>query len=111
MLQEIYEIKEYQDEKGHLIKAKIVINPDTLEISKNPEDIKYMGFFRVQMPNGGIEIPFQFPQGMSLLQCFDNFDAEAKKTYEEMQQRATEKKIIVPNNNLAVPKNAGVFKI
>ena len=102
MLQEIYEMKEFQDEQGHLIRARISIDPLTLDLSKKSEDTKYIGFFRVQTPRGSMEVPFEFPIGMNLAQCFDIFDEEAKKTYKDMEKKmndkALEKKLIVPSN-------------
>lgn len=101
----IYEIKQYTDDEGKAITARIPI--DALDINS----ALIFGTYAVPHPSmGQVKIEFQFPLGMNLQQCFDDFGKEANKHYKNLIQESKEKKKLwTPGDNqgkggLIVPK-------
>jgi len=97
----MFEVKQYTDEEGKLIMAKVPLDStysefDKMEISSKPE---YSGTFMVTTQRGPIKMEFPFPEGWDLEKCFTEFEKEAKSFFEELQKQAREEaksRIVVP---------------
>jgi len=105
----IYEIRQYTDDEGKLVTARITMDPDT-----NLPDMrgaKYFGTYTVPHPQrGGVRVEFEFPEGWVLSKCLEQFKEEAEKHFnmmkEEAQKEAQAKLWTPPGSqgNLIVPK-------
>jgi len=85
-----YEIKQYTDDEGKLVTARISINPKTLiPFNGGPSDIKFFGTYMVPHPQmGQIRMEFEFPEGWTLDKCFEEFKSEAEKDFKRIQEEA-----------------------
>ncbi len=87
----ISEIKQYVDDVGRTITAKIPTAKIPQE-ANSPQDWTtiFYGNYSVQphpkMPP--IKIEFEFPKGWAIDKCFDHFEEEAKKHFEMVQEDA-----------------------
>lgn len=111
-----YEIRQYTDEEGKAVTARVTIDPETLtEFNGGPSDIEFFGAYSIPHPQmGQMRMQFEFPEGWSLAQCFENFTIEAEKHFkafqEEMKKEAAASKLWTPGGNtndkggLLVPK-------
>ena len=101
----IYEIRQYTDDEGKLITARIPKPEGDIEIPT-----KYFGTYMVPHPqHGQIRIEFEFPEGWDIKKCLDEFKAEANKDFERIQleaQKEAQAQLWTPGSkgNLIVPK-------
>jgi hypothetical protein len=102
----ISEIKSFVDGKGRMITAKVPCSVESGEdiVMGNTE---YMGTIGIRTPNGQMPINFEFPEGLTLEECFDKFDEYAQKTITKMQEEAQERSRIIPATSM--PKNGGLI--
>lgn len=77
----IYEIKRYTDDDGRQINEK-----SSLLSSANPlQTIEHSGTIGIRTPNGVMPISFEFPDELSLEECFEKFDQYAQEMIKQMQ--------------------------
>lgn len=112
MNKECYEIRQYTDDEGKLVTARIPVNPDTLvaDLSK----AKYFGTYTIPHPSGAsMRVEFEFPETWLIDQCFTDFKAQAETHFrqiqEEAQKEAVGPKLWTPGSGnkggLIVPKS------
>lgn len=106
-----YEIRQYTDEEGKLVTARIPVDSKTLV--PDTENIRFFGTYTVPHPQmGQMRLEFEFPKDWELGKCFEEFKAEAEKDFkilqEQAQKEATTPKIWTPGTGnaggLVVPK-------
>lgn len=113
-----YEIRQYTDDEGKLVTARISVEGNTLDALIDPATfkkvVKFFGTYTVPHPQlGAMRMEFEFPEGWELSKCFENFKKEAEnhfnKLQEEAQKEAAAPKIWTPGEargkgGLLVPK-------
>ena len=101
-MKQYYEITQYVGEEGESIVAKTASNPE-IKDSLEPKTV-FVGTIplRVGTPQGIMQIPFEFefPQNLTLAQCFEQFDDIAKK-------EVAKKKAEMEDQNRIIPASAG----
>lgn len=100
-----YELKNYVDDDGKVITAKISCPVDGRVVTV------YSGSFTIQVrtPQGVGQIPFEFefPNELSLSQCFDKFEEMAKAKVEEFRQEQEDRNRIIPASHMPTPPPSG----
>lgn len=105
------EIRQYTDDEGKLVTARVPVDPITLQTIEKV--IRFFGTYNIPHPQmGAMRIEFEFPNGWILKQCFDEFKTEAEKDFnrlqEEARKEAAAKKLWTPGSGngggLIVPK-------
>lgn len=101
-----YEEKNYVDETGKQITAKIPQierGTDFLQIVPTATPV-YTGTIGLtaMTPQGPMRMPFEFefPSELSLAQCFEQFEEIAKKKVEELQEAQKERSRIIPATSI-----------
>jgi hypothetical protein len=89
----LYEIRQYTDEEGKAVTARVPIDSKTLGIHPT-EPIKFFGIYTI--PGMNMRVQFDFPVGYSVEQCFEEFKQVAEKHYEQLQQEI-QKEASTPN--------------
>ena len=105
-----YEIKQYIDENGHMIverKPSVNVN-QILKLDLCPKST-YSGTIqigvRTQMGQGTMPFEFEFPENMSIEECFEKFEEIAEQKFEEFKkEKEDEKRIVAPPPGLIIPK-------
>jgi len=95
----IYEIKQFVDDDGKQLVGKFPVGEG---------EPQFIGMFIIPTPYGGDPQNFEFPEGYTLEQCFEDFQKFAEEEYDrlrdEAQQEAIEKlkeqqsTIVTPND-------------
>jgi len=106
----IYEIRQYTDDEGKLVTARIPVDAKTLapDITK----AKYFGTYTIPHPSGGMRIEFEFPDTWNINQCFSEFKSQAeahfRKLHEESHKETNGPKLWTPGESgksgLIVPR-------
>jgi predicted RNase H-like HicB family nuclease len=102
----IYEIKQYLKEvsnKEFVVTEKKPITDNGIE-----NNIKlYFGTINAMTPRGVIPIPFEFPQGWTIEECFEKFEERAQIIIKQIEDASK----IIPasgfqgnNGGLIIPK-------
>ncbi len=75
----IVEITQYKEtNSGHIILKETPVN----DTNKS----KLIGIAGFSTPQGNMQLPIEFPEDMSLEDCFGNFETIAKQTLEDMRK-------------------------
>lgn len=111
----IFEIKRFVDNEGKQIQAKIpVFPPEGSRVEDKPEEgvikldfsIKispeYTGIIGIPTPRGNMQLPFDFPAGYTLEECFSEFEKLATEKVEQLQKEM-ENQIIPASNMPSMP--------
>ena len=88
----ISEVRNYTDGEGRTVVGQYPID----DIS-NPS---FIGSFTVATNMGPVRLPIEFPEGVTLQDCFDQFDAMAQETIAKAQEEASDRQRIVTPNDL-----------
>lgn len=95
-MDKIYEIKQYTDEEGKAVTARVTINPISLkpvevlnEVKLIVNEVRFFGTYTIPHPKmGPMRFQFEFPEGWTLEECFNKFEQEAKKDFDKLQEEA-----------------------
>ncbi len=107
-----YELKQFIDNAGHLITAKILVQPAGCDVYFN-EKPEYKGVFvatiqtQTQFGPSQKKIEFNFPKDMSIEECFEKYEEIAIAEFENIKKKWEEQvkeqnRIIVPGANNGV---------
>jgi hypothetical protein len=108
-----YKVENYTNDDGMIISAKVYCASNKQEeglLALNPQT-DYVGTvpIRAMTPQGPMQFPFEFefPQGMTISQCFEKFEEIAKTAIEEEKQKQQDRNRIIPATN--IPPNLTVL--
>jgi len=105
----VYEAETFMNEDGLEVirKTKFEIVDDELTSPHTEEVYEYAGTLVVNTPVGQAQITFDFPEDLTMRECFEQYSTIAEEKVEalkkEMMEREAASKLITPSNNLIIP--------
>ena len=95
---EIFELRNFSDDSGRTVIGKYPLH--------SIDNITFMGSFMVGTNMGPVRLNMEFPEGYSIDECFEQFDAIAQETVQKAQEEAQEHSRIVTPDQL---KRSGII--